>query len=100
MLPARVALSSGAAGALDPRRALAEDAGHMAPNLPPPGALFQFRKGGEVLLARAVGAKAGKVVATDEDGRKVELPPDRVLQLAGHVEAGLSDVDARARLRE
>ncbi len=72
----------------------------MNETLPAAGALLQFRKGGEVLLARAVGAKNGKVLASGEDGRRLELPPDRVLQVAGEVAAALSDADARERLRE
>jgi hypothetical protein len=51
----------------------------MPDPIPPQGALFQFRKGGEVLLARSLGAKGGKVLASGEDGKRLELPPDRVL---------------------
>jgi len=66
----------------------------------PPGALLQFRKGGDVLLARALSAKSGKIVASGEDGKKVELTADRVLQAAGTVPTTLSDADAKLRLKE
>ncbi|HVY61319.1 MAG TPA: hypothetical protein VHF22_06675, partial [Planctomycetota bacterium] len=72
----------------------------MLTHVPGPGALFQYRKGGEVLLARALGAKGGKLVASGEDGKRVELPLDRVLQVAGELAPELPDADARARLRE
>ena len=72
----------------------------MLANAPGPGTLFQYRKGGDVLLARAVAGKAGKLAATGEDGKRFELPPDRVLQVAGEIDVALSDGDARARLRD
>src|SRR4051812_30465740 len=72
----------------------------MLAHLPGPGALFQYRKGGDVLLARAVGAKAGKLLASGEDGKRLDLPLDRVLQVTGEIAPELSDGDARARLRE
>jgi exoribonuclease-2 len=66
----------------------------------PVGAVFQFRKGSEVLLARAGGVKGDKVLATGEDGRKVELPRDRVLQAAGEIPGAPTDQEVRVRLRE
>jgi len=65
-----------------------------------PGAVFQYRKGPEVLLARVAQAKGEKVAAVGEDGRRVELAEDRVLQWAGELPDGATDAEVGARLRE
>lgn len=67
----------------------------------PEGAIFQYRKGSEVLLARASGAAKGeKIIARGEDGRPLELPRDRVLQVAGEIPGAPGDHEVKARLRE
>jgi exoribonuclease-2 len=64
------------------------------------GAVFQFRKGSEVLLARFSAMKGEKVHAVGEDGRPLDLPRERVLQAAGEIAGPLTDQEIRARLRE